>query len=117
DFVVTDLQDKSVLNEDENIHSILIGLTVDYLTRFINGTPVKEAFRISLLGASNIQKDKLASELLSDIEGTDDISIINACKMVGFDIVFRAGAKGYKPVELINPDIETISNIRIMVNR
>lgn len=117
EFVVTDLFDNDVLNESENIHSVLIGLTVDYLTRFLNGTPIKETFKVSLMGANNVKELDLADDLLLDIKGTDDTSIESACKMAGFDVAYRAGLAGYKPVELINPDKETISNIRTMVNR
>ncbi|EOO75492.1 hypothetical protein ACQVPJ_26185 [Bacillus mycoides] len=117
DFIVTDLLDTNILNECENIHSSLVGLTVDYLTRFLNGTPIEKAFKISLMGAFNVKEVELANDLLLNIQGTDDISIESACKMVGFDVAYRAGVAGYKPVELINPDKETISNIRIMVNR
>ncbi|MEC2873305.1 hypothetical protein [Bacillus thuringiensis] len=117
DFVVTDLLDTNILNESENIHSSLVGLAVDYLTRFLNGAPIEKAFKISLMGAFNVKEVELANNLLLNIQGTDDTSIESACKMVGFDVAYRAGVAGYKPVELINPDKETISNIRIMVNR
>lgn len=117
EFLITDLSDTHVLNENENIHAILVGMAVDYLTRFLNGAPIAEAFNISLMGAHNVNKYELADDLLRDIKGTDDTSIVNACKMVGFDVAYRAGSMGYKPVELINPDEETISNIRIMVDR
>lgn len=50
--------------------------------------------------------------------GLDDKSIISACKLVGFDVVFRAGTIAYtRPAETIAPDEDTISNIRIMVDR
>ncbi|WP_411955162.1 hypothetical protein ACKXGF_05205 [Alkalibacillus sp. S2W] len=117
EFSVEDLQDDNVLYESENIHSSLVGLAVDYLTRFLNGTPIEEAFKISLIGAHLTGKDELADDLMSDIKGTDETSIKNACKLVGFDVVYRSGPIGYKPVESINPDEETISNIKIMVNR
>ena len=117
DFIVTDLLDDNILNERENIHSSLVGLAVDYLTRFLNGAPIEDAFKISLMGAFNVKEIELANDLLFNIQGTDDISIESASKMVGFDVAYRAGIAGYKPVELINPDKETISNIRIMVNR
>lgn len=117
DFIVTDLLDDNILNERENIHSSLVGLAVDYLTRFLNGAPIEDAFKISLMGAFNVKEIELANDLLFNIQGTDDISIESACKMVGFDVAYRAGIAGYKLVELINPDKETISNIRIMVNR
>lgn len=117
DFTVTDLLDTEILNENENIHSTLVGLAVDYLTRFLNGTSIEEVFRVSLRGAFKVNEDELANDLLLNIQGTDDTSIINTCKMVGFDVAYRKGANWYKPVEDINPDKETISNIRVMVNR
>lgn len=117
DFVVTNLLNTDILNEGENINSSLVGLTVDYLTRFLSGTPIEKAFEISMMGAFKVKELKLADNLLLNIQGTDDTSIESACKMVGFDVAHRVGVMVYKPVELINPDKETISNIRIMVNR
>lgn len=118
EFVVTDLLDTNTLNENENTHSSIVGLAVDYLTRFLSGAPIEKSFEISLIGASKVKGGpELATDLLTIIKGTDDISIESACKMVGFDVVKRAGVAGYKPVELINPDKATISNIRVMVNR
>lgn len=35
----------------------------------------------------------------------------------GFDVCFRAGVVGYKPVDGIAPDEATIENIRVMVER
>ncbi|NPC94090.1 hypothetical protein HOO54_18155 [Bacillus sp. WMMC1349] len=117
DFVITDLVDTDILNESENISGGLVGMVVDYLTRFLNGEPIEKAFKISLMGAYNVNEVESANDLLLNIQGIDDTSIESACKMVGFDVAYRAGVMGYKPVELINPDKETISNIRIMVNR
>ncbi|WP_240519790.1 hypothetical protein [Bacillus thuringiensis] len=78
DFVVTDLLDNDILNEGENIHSSLVGLSVDYLTRFLNGAPIEEAFKIALMEAFNVKKVELANDLLFNIQGTDDISIESA---------------------------------------
>lgn len=117
DFVVTDLTDANILNKKENIQSSVIGTAVDYLARFLNGEPVEKAFKISMMGAFNAKETELANELLFNIQGLDDNSIESACKMVGFDVAFRAGVAWYKPVELIKPDKETISNVRVMVNR
>lgn len=50
-FDITTIDDGKTLNEAENIHASLIGLAVDYLTRFMMGTSVEEAFKISLRGA------------------------------------------------------------------
>ncbi|MFJ6246119.1 hypothetical protein ACIQHV_33010, partial [Bacillus bombysepticus] len=71
DFVVTDLLDTNILNESENIHSSLVGLAVDYLTRFLNGAPIEKAFKISLMGAFNVKEVELANNLLLNIQGTD----------------------------------------------
>lgn len=128
-FDITVIEDGKALNEVENIHASLIGLAVDYLTRFMMGTSVEEAFKISLQGAMcldlflNNATDKKnlalknAKKLLAGIKGLDNKSIGNACKLVGYDVCFRAGIVGYKPVEEINPDKDTIENIVIMVER
>ncbi len=42
---------EKILNEKEKFHASLIGLAVDYLTRFLMGTSAEEAFKISLQGA------------------------------------------------------------------
>lgn len=117
EFNITVLDDDIELNQTENIHSSLVGLAVDYMTRYSGGTNLKEAFRISIMGASLIGEDKFAQKLLKGIKGLDDDSISNACKLVGYDVCFRAGIAGYRPVETINPDKDTIANIRYMVQR
>lgn len=66
---------------------------------------------------AKIDKEKFSKELLDGIKDLDDQSIINACQLSGFDVVFRAGPGFYKPVEEIKPDKDTIENIRIMVKR
>ena len=58
-----------------------------------------------------------AKKLLKGIKGLDNESISNACKLVGYDVCFRAGVIGYKPVEETKPDSDTIENIVIMVKR
>lgn len=117
EFSVVDLSDDIDLFSDENIHSSLVGLAVDYMTRYTMGTPIDKAFRISLLGASLIKEDDYAKKLLKGISGLDDRSISNACKLVGYDVCFRAGVIGYRPVQCIEPDSNTVSNIRNMINR
>lgn len=58
-----------------------------------------------------------AKKLLKGIKGLDYKSVNNACKLVGYDVCVRAGIIGYKPVEEIKPDSDTIENIVIMVER
>jgi hypothetical protein len=128
-FDVSVIDDGKILNEKENISPSLIGLAVDYLTRFMMGASAKDAFKISLLGASCLDLFlnnasgkkgialKNAEKLLKGVKGLDDKSVSNACKLVGYDVCFRASIMGYRPVEEINPDSDTIENIVIMVNR
>lgn len=111
------LNDNVELNPEENIHSSLVGLAVDYLTRYSMGTPLEDAFQISLWGAIKIHEIDYSDQLLNQITGLDDRSITSACKLTGYDVCFRAGIAGYRPVQEIAPDPATISNIRTMVNR
>lgn len=120
------IDDGLILNENENIHASIIGMAVDYLTRLVMGTAAVEAFKISCKGALRAeevfnQKNAMitAFKLLSNIKGLDDRSIVNACKMVTYDVWLRnpKGAMLAKGVNEINPDKETIENIRIMVKR
>lgn len=105
------------LNPAENVSPILVGLAVDYMTRIMSGASAEDAFEISLKGASRMDQEAKASKLLSGIKGLDDRSIVNAVKLVGFDVCFRNGGMGYKPVEEINPDVPTAQNVRMMVER
>ncbi len=116
-FEVVCRKDDYVLSEKENIHPALVGLAVDYLTRYMMGAAVDEAFEISLMGASTAGKIRQAQNIIKKINGLDDESIFNACKMVGYDVCYRAGMEYFKPVNEIRADQPTIENIRIMVKR
>lgn len=105
------------LNQEENVSPGLIGIAVDYLARFMSGTSAEEAFKISREGAAKVQQLVLCDRLLSDISGLDDGSVCAAVKLSGFDSAFRAGVKAYRPVEDIEPNAQTIENIRTMVKR
>lgn len=120
-FSLQEFNDGYTLGE-ENISPQSMGLVVDYLTRIANGTYSTNAFTIALRGAKILSNEhfELAMELVNYIHNStwdDDISIQNACKLVGFDTVVRAGTHTFKPISEINPDQATINNIKIMVNR
>lgn len=117
EFAVTVFDDGVELNVSENIHPNLIGLSVDYLTRYMMGTTVNKVFAISIWGAIIAEELPYAQKLLEEIKGLDDQSIFNTCKLVGYDVCFRHGMTGYRPVKDILPNKETIENIRAMVNR
>ncbi len=117
DFVQVWLDDGIKLYPEENVHASLVGLAVDYMTRYTMGTPLEKAFDISLRGAANIGEEENAMLLLSRVKGLDDQSIRSACKLVGYDVCVRVGVIGYKNVDDISADEHTIFNIRTMVNR
>lgn len=106
----------------ETIHSSLVGLAVDYLTRFMLGADAKSAFQISIVGAATMckfdkSKDHIANAymLCERVKDLDDASIDAACKLAGYDSAFRAGPTAYRPVENIQPDKVTCENIGTMV--
>lgn len=105
------------LNPDEDVRSNLIGLAVDYLTRFMIGEKATEAFKVSLLGASIIHEDQKASQLISRIKGLDKESVISAVKLSGYDVVYRYSVFGYRQIDTIKPNDSTVENIITMVNR
>ncbi|MPM81634.1 hypothetical protein SDC9_128690 [bioreactor metagenome] len=116
-FDCTSLADEFIISDQENIGKGLIGTAVDYLYRFICTHDAERAFSVSLLGAREIKEKERAMALLNSISGLDDLSIINACKLTGYDVCFRSSISRYVPVENILPNAETIQNIRVMVNR
>lgn len=116
-FTVTTLDDGQGLNPEESIVASLVGTAVDYLSRYMDGTSVEEAFEISLLGARAMRMEAKVFGLLDDVKELDDLSIIKACQLAGFDSAFRADPLAYRPVEGIVPDQATIANICIMVER
>ena len=81
--------DDNVLSEQENIHPSLVGMAVDYLSRYMLERNAKKAFHISLLGASIIDDIRYAIYLTSQIQGLDKQSIICACKLCGYDVLYK----------------------------
>lgn len=119
------LDDGKTLYENENLHVSVVGMAVDYLTRLSMGTDAEKAFSISLQGAMLASSFgvpdaiQVADNLLSNIKGLDDNSVINACKLTTFDVWFRnmpAALTAKKAIDT-NPDSYTIQNIQIMVER
>lgn len=122
---------KSVLFEDgvlelpnESVHPSLVGLAVDYLTRYMLGDSAEEAFKISLLGlgvceSAGMKEDaeygrELFRRLSRDLNMT---TVDSAIKLCAFDVCVRAGMTGYKSITLINADLYTCSNVALMVKR
>lgn len=104
----------------ENVHATIVGLAVDYLTRAVITHKPLDAFKISIFGAEIVNEREKAIEYAKNITNLTRQSIINSCKLSGYDVAYRAGRAGkdfYKPIETIEPNDETIENIEIMVNR
>lgn len=124
-FSVKEINDGNVLSDVENVHATVVGLSVDYLTRYMMGTEIYDVFSISYEGAmlANVfgheNAVNEAQKYIENIKGLDDKSIINTCKLATFDVWVRntIGAIWAKTADEINPDSSTIENIRIMVER
>ena len=117
----TPLSDNQVLSENENIPAATVGMVVDYMTRFMAGTKLEEAFKVSFAGAMYAQQygsqDSLEKFLshMTAIHGLDDDSIIHACQCVSYDVWMRNlqwAIGNYQmnpnPEEDVLPDDDTI---------
>ncbi|MEG2269826.1 MAG: hypothetical protein RR909_02350 [Bacilli bacterium] len=120
EFKQNQFNDEFVLNEAEVLKGNIVGIAVDALTRTIITKNGLKAFFASLTGARNIGLEKMAKDLLDNVTGTDDLSILNACKLAHFDILYRSPATAAAYFKLPNKlelDQATTENIRILVNR
>lgn len=121
------IMDNNILHTKENISPSIVGLVVDYLTRFMLEGSARSAFDISLTGArcavayGNIKSAYSEAEsLIDNVIGLDDISIASACKLASFDVWFRntaAALAGRKESSNFVPDANTADNIKILVER
>ena len=119
DMSIVKLEDGETLYAEENVHGIIVGLAVDYLTRFVITKNTEIAFSVSLRGSDRAGKLDVGRKLASNIKTLSHTSIVNACKLVSFDVWTRdmTAAMLAKPYTEINPDKDTTDNIRVMVNR
>ena len=111
-FEILDDDEGELSTDVENIRPNLVGMAVDYLTRFAMGAPPDKAFRISLQGARIANDYDNAKKLLKLITVINKPSVSAACKLVGYDVCVRFGLSGFKPVSDIEPDIQTTNHIR-----
>ncbi len=96
------------LSPYESVHASLMGMAVDYLTRFMLGAKAEDAFTISMKGALIIRESRKAEKLLAKIRGLDDESITCAIKLAGYDVCYRSSPLAYKSVDWILVDKSTI---------
>ena len=105
----------------ENIHPSLVGTAVDYLTRLANGAKPRDVFRVSLLGA-NLLGCAARIRALRDVAKlapgrVDTAAIAAACRLVAYDVAFRAGPRMYNRKAQTSPDAVTFDHISVMVDR
>lgn len=103
----------------ESIHPATAGLVVDYLFRTtLDGVDARNAFAVSLAGASYGRFSQTANKLLSRVKSLDADSIIAATKLVAYDQIARTGrVPDYDPALQIKVNSYDIENIRTMVQR
>ena len=104
----------------ENLNPTIVGMAVDYLTRLAMGASPEEAFKVSILGAISI--DPFSSALTDARKLTPGLvnthAIKTACRLVRYDVGFRAGAEFFNyDVDPPPPNSVTINNIATMVKR
>ena len=116
DFDVIKLGDDELF-PDENINPSLMGMAVDYMSRFMSGTNLEKSFFTSLVGATIIKEEEIALKLLENIKGLDDLSLTNALKLTQYDCVYRAGILDPIDHDKIKPDEHTLSNLKKMIER
>lgn len=136
-FTKMAFKDGIALEPTENIHASLVGIAVDYMTRFLMMQDVKKAFNVSTTGYAarlhvlwDDNEDKIIEQialdgensvlfLLEQIKGMDDASITAACKAVSYDVWYRDPMAAFlsKDASEITPDQPTIQNIRTMIER
>ena len=117
EFEMAQFGDDIVLNDGETLHPSIIGMATQYLSEFMLGEKKEEVFKVSLQGAYNVGLHNPSVLYLENIQGLDDNSIINACRLSGYDVIYRMGRDFYRPVEDFMIDQNTIENIKTMVNR
>lgn len=110
--------------EHEQMHASLVGLAVDYLTRFVFTKNAQEAFDISLRGAMLIGELDFATKLIAGIEKewkkkqtiTDKI-VTNTFQLCAYDVVYRSGPLGYRPAKSVVVDPFTLLDVYVMLGR
>lgn len=119
DMDVTEINDITTLHnrQDQGASLKIIALAVDHLTHILLGFDKQDTFLVSMMGSKMVNEQDQALELLEKIDGLEDESIINTCKLVGYRALYRGGKYRFVPIEEIEPSEETIEDIRTMVTR
>ena len=115
-FTRYSFEDGLALKEGENIPAGITGQAVDYMSRFVSGfVSPQESFNIALLGAIRAGKGQRGMELLGQIKGLDDSSLVSACKLASYDTFYRVPGSVFSSEP--EPNSATLFNLRLMVTR
>jgi len=105
-----------------NISPGLIGVASDYLVRTISLCDGEKGFRFSIMGAKLIGEEDKAREMAKSVwtkfmggEGREAAKI--ACQLAGYDVCYRSSPRYYKPVEDIQPNEITVSEVVVFMCR
>jgi hypothetical protein len=117
--------DSHELNTVENLSPMVMGIMVDYLTRYAQTGSVEEAFAIPLRGlelAKTYTPEwpmvKQADDLLDKIDGFSEVSLDAATIFTTFfDTYYRVGPRVAQTLDPKAPDTATRQNMMIMVDR
>lgn len=100
----------------ETVPADIAGLYVDYMTRAMTGSDVRDAFRVPLTGARLVGDGARAERLVSMVDGFSGGSIRAACMLLDYDRASRHGPGGWRP-RRIDVDGPTCWNLSRMVAR
>lgn len=85
------------------------------MTRILLGAKPEKVFEPASFGMMTI-KD-LNFDLIDEVTGLDDNSILAAYQLSFYEQIYRSGYKPTMDFELELPDEHTVENIREMINR
>lgn len=125
-FALEQRQDGQTLLTGENTSASVIGMAVDYLTRYLLRGDLHSAFSIPLRGAAIAELylgrqgiSAKAKQYLLNVTSIDDASVAYACKLASFSNWSRDPdeARAEKSAEETEPNLRTIRNIQVMTMR
>lgn len=114
-FKETHYESENELFPDENGSKSLIGTTEDNMTRVLLGAIPEKVFEPASFGMMAI-KD-LNFDLIDEVTGLDDDSILAAYQLSFYEQIYRSGYKPTMDFELELPNEHMVENIREMINR
>lgn len=110
---------KNELFPDENVSKSLIGTTVDNMTRILLGAKPKKVFQPAINGMMAAKVDIFGDsfDLIDEVTGLDDDSILAAFQLSIYEAIYRNGYRTSVNLENKLTDNHTIGNIKEMINR